>query len=197
MRSLSLLVVISISWTIACVETGGSGGSGGSSGCNPPPQPIAASLQQKVFGFSCIFSSCHSDDGAKANLIMTSVDKTCAALNGTLSCEYPTMRRTDVMLKKLQCAQALNCNPEFGNVAPDVTCFSAENKNQRMPASSPGPLESCKIDAIKTWIMNGLTGCPPAIDAAVDAAGDGEADGAADATPDSRRSDGPRRDGAN
>jgi len=129
----------------------------------------------KVFHFSCIFSSCHRDDIAKADLSMSTMEETCRSLVDTKSCEYPTMMRTDVMIKKLSCAQ-IDCTPDFGGVPPDVNCLTSEGKNQRMPATSPGPLEKCKIDAIKTWIMNGLTGCP-GIDAPVDGPLDGRSDG--------------------
>ena len=152
MRYLTYFVLI---FSVGCVDTGGVPPTDGGTNANCP-MPTAADIQTKVFSVSCGLSdSCHSANGHLADLNLQSANESCASIRQT-SCEFPGMPRTTVLPKKLTCSNPGNCS-EIGT--PSTSCAGAAT-NARMPFGNTTPLEQCKIDAIKTWIMNGLTGCP-------------------------------------
>jgi hypothetical protein len=132
------------------------------------PMATATDLQAEVFQGSCaLSSSCHDADGHKANLDLSSVAASCAALDGVASCERPSVMRVvagdpdrSYLYQKLTCAD-VDCTPTLG--ASDAACpdvlLGTDAQNQRMPYNSP-TLAHCEFEAISGWITSGLAGCP-------------------------------------
>jgi hypothetical protein len=127
-------------------------------------EPSAASIQETVFiAEGCaISSSCHDSSGHQADLDLSSVEASCAALRDVTACEDPSKLRADpddpdesFLLQKLTCS-SFSCESELG--PPAETCTGVVS-SARMPLNS-APLEACNIEAIRLWIESGLPGCP-------------------------------------
>jgi len=176
MRTLLLTLGLFLS---ACGDNGGTGGSsgGGPCGTDTAVMPTASDVQTRIFQCSCVFSGCHdSSSNRTLHNALDTMASSCTSLR-RMSCEFPTLPRTDpanpnnsVLIKKLTCASK-DCTPELGT--PDVSCqikdsMTQQVLNQRMPASDNPPLDSGRINTLRTWISMGLPGCPGTTDGGAD-----------------------------
>src|SRR5262249_39355099 len=145
----------------------------GADPCGPKNVPVmatAADVQQRIFICNCVFSGCHDSlSNRTLNFSLETMTSACAALRRN-SCEFPALPRIDknnpdnsFVIKKLSCAAA-DCTPTLGS--PDPSCQITDTMtgavlNQRMPATDP-PLDSGRVQTLRTWIAMDLPGCPPA-----------------------------------
>ena len=132
-----------------------------------PPEPTAAAIWDRIFRPSCALSSCHGT-ATHANLDLSSLEASCAALIEQPSCELPTRTRVipgdpddSLLLQKLVCVQLpqVDCTPALGEIDPACPGTGANHSNLRMPFNNP-PLPACLVESIRTWILLGAPGCP-------------------------------------
>ena len=118
----------------------------GSEDDGPPFAPTFSEIQTNVFAVSCVFSSCHSAQGHKGDLVLepeVAYDNLIEVLSDNETAAIANLRRV------------VPGSPEVSFLVTKLTPGLAEDFGTLMPMGSIDGLGAAKTDVIADWIDRG------------------------------------------
>ena len=130
----------------------------GSCGSDPPVKPVLSDIQRRIFNVSCTFSSCHSVDGHKGELVLVdgqSRDNIVSKDAHNTEAErlmkirvVPGQPDTSYLFQKINRMGANFCTEEqLFDEDPSCEGEAMPSTNERLPQQ--------RIDAVRAWILAG------------------------------------------